>query len=184
MNILIIILIIIAILIAVLLLVALFTKNEYTIEREIAINKPKQEVFNYIKYLKNQENYNKWVMLDPSMNKDYRGTDGTVGFVYSWESNNKQVGKGEQELIKITEVERIDHELRFIKPFEGKANAHLTTVSISGDQTRAKWVFSGMRNYPMKIMHLLLNLKKILGKDLETSLANLKAVLEKQSNAK
>ncbi len=73
MNILITILIVIAILIVLILIVALFTKKEYTVEREITIDKPKQQVFNYIKYLKNQENYSKWVMKDPHMKKELKG---------------------------------------------------------------------------------------------------------------
>ncbi len=65
MNILIKILIGIGALITLLLIMALFVKKEYTIEREITINKTKAEVFNYVKHLKNQDNYSKWVMQDP-----------------------------------------------------------------------------------------------------------------------
>ena len=65
-------------------------------EREITIKKPRHEVFDYIKIPKNQENYNKWVMMDPNLKKDFRGTDGTVGFVFAWHGN-KQAGEGEQE---------------------------------------------------------------------------------------
>ncbi|MEP6596310.1 MAG: hypothetical protein ABJA71_10205 [Ginsengibacter sp.] len=46
------------IVIVILLIIGLFIKKDYAVEREITINKPKQEVFNYIKYLKDQENYN------------------------------------------------------------------------------------------------------------------------------
>jgi len=63
----------IAAFIGLLLFAALFVKKEYTVEREITINKPKVEVFAYIKQLKNQEHYNKWVMIDPNMKKTYRG---------------------------------------------------------------------------------------------------------------
>ncbi len=38
----------IALIIATLLIVALFVKKDYAIEREININKSKQDVFNYI----------------------------------------------------------------------------------------------------------------------------------------
>ena len=54
-----------AILIALVLVVALFVGKEYTAESEIIINKPKQEVFEYIKHIKNQNNYSKWNMMDP-----------------------------------------------------------------------------------------------------------------------
>lgn len=43
---------VIAGLIILLLLIAMFIKREYTIEREISIGQPVQQVFNYIKYLK------------------------------------------------------------------------------------------------------------------------------------
>ena len=114
------IIIVIAILIAIPLVVALFVKKDYAIERQIVINKPKQDVFNYIKFLKNQDNYSKWNMVDPNMKKAYTGTDGTVGFISAWESNNKNIGVGEQEIIKITDGERIDIKLRFKVPFEAK----------------------------------------------------------------
>lgn len=65
------------------LIAALFVKNDYTIEREVAINKPAAEVFDYIRYVKNQEHYNKWVMMDPDMKKEFKGSDGSIGFVYA-----------------------------------------------------------------------------------------------------
>lgn len=55
--------------------------------------------------------------MDPNMKKDFRGTDGTVGFVYAWDGN-KKAGKGEQEIKKITEGERVDVEVRFEKPLK------------------------------------------------------------------
>ncbi|HEY8934217.1 MAG TPA: SRPBCC family protein [Cyclobacteriaceae bacterium] len=178
MNIVLIILLVIAIIIAFLLVAALLSSEEYSISQEITINKPKQQVFEYVRILKNSDNFNKWVMMDPAMKKTYNGTDGTAGFVYQWDSENKQVGKGEQEIISIKEGERIDYELHFMKPFEGKANAWSNLSSIADDQTKVQWVFSGLRNYPMRIMHIILNLKKALGKDLQTSLVSLKSVLE------
>jgi len=171
-------LIVILIIIAVPLILAFFLSNEYVIERDIVINRPKPDVFRYVSLIKNSEHFNKWVMTDPGMKKDYQGTDGKVGFIYRWDSENKQVGKGEQEIIKLTEGERIDYELRFIKPFSGTSFASIETASVSPAQTKVTWIFKGVRTYPMKLMHMLLNLKKILGRDLATSLANLKAQLE------
>ena len=72
------------------------------------------EVFDYVKYLKNQDNFSKWASMDPDMQKTYRGTDVTVGFVSAWASDNPDVGVGEQEIKAITAGQRIDFELRFI----------------------------------------------------------------------
>ena len=174
------ILLVIAVLIVVLLITALFTKKEYAVEREISINKPKQAVFDYIKYIKNQDNFSKWAKMDSAMKKEYKGTDGTVGFVSAWDSDNKNAGKGEQEIKKITEGERLDLGLHFIKPFEGFADAYMSTAAAGDNQTKVKWGFNSKMKYPMNIMLLFMNMDKMIGDDLQTGLNNLKTVLEKQ----
>lgn len=35
------------------------------------------------------------------MKREFRGEDGTVGFVAAWDSENPDAGKGEQEIIGI-----------------------------------------------------------------------------------
>jgi uncharacterized protein YndB with AHSA1/START domain len=170
---------IIVVLIAIPLVAAALLSKTFSIETSITIYRPIAEVFNYLKILKNADYYNKWVMTDPGMKKEYLGTDGTVGFVYKWDSQNKNVGKGEQEIIGISEGEKIDYEIRFIKPFEAVSNASLVTKTSGNNQTEVSWSFSGIRNYPMRIFHFLFNLKKMLTKDLHTGLVNLKNVLEK-----
>src|SRR5258708_1062001 len=103
-------------LVVLLLIAGLFIHKDYAVKREIAINRHRQEVFDYIKFLRNQDNYSVWVKRDPAMKRSFKGTDGTVGFISSWDSNVKGVGKGEQEIMKITEGERMDCELRFVEP--------------------------------------------------------------------
>ena len=49
-------LIAIAVIIAIPLIIALFVKKEYAVEKSIIIEKPKSTIFEYIKYLKNQDN--------------------------------------------------------------------------------------------------------------------------------
>jgi|SRR5450432_4056804 Polyketide cyclase / dehydrase and lipid transport len=166
-------------LVVLLLIIALFLKKEYFIEREIAVNKPFQQVFSYIKQIKNQDAYSVWNQIDPSMQKTYTGTDGTVGFIYAWDSTNKKAGKGEQEITTIKEGERMDMAIHFIRPFEGRSVAYMTTTATSSNQTTVKWGVNGKMNYPMNIMLLFMNMEKMIGNDLREGLANLKAILEK-----
>jgi len=177
MNILLIILSVIVGIIALLLIIALFSKKDYSLFRSITINQPRQEVFNYVKLLRNQEKYSKWVMTDPTMKTNLTGTDGTVGFIYAWEGN-KQAGKGEQEIKAIKEGERLDIEVRFIKPFEGIASTPFTTETVGDNQTKITWGMISSMKYPMNIMLVFMNMEKMLGKDLEISLGNLKRILE------
>jgi hypothetical protein len=58
--------------------------------REIIINKPINILFNYLKFIKNQDNFSKWNTIDKDMVKKFTGIDGIVGFIYKWESNNKK----------------------------------------------------------------------------------------------
>jgi uncharacterized protein YndB with AHSA1/START domain len=180
MNTIITILLVFAAIIAVCLIIALFTRREYEVEREVIINKPIHDVFSFIRYLKNQDHFSKWVMMDPMMKKDFRGTDGSVGFVYAWDGN-KKAGKGEQEIVNITDGKRVDVEVRFVKPFEGVAQTPFVTEALANDQTRLKWGMATRLKYPMNIMLLFMNMDKVLGKDIQSSLATLKAILENEN---
>ncbi len=165
--------------IALLLVAALFVKKDYAVQREIVINKPKQQVFDYIKLLKNQNNYSKWAGMDPNMKKEFTGTDGTVGFISAWDSEKSDVGKGEQEIKKIDEGNRINYELRFIKPFKSTSDAYMSVESTSESATKVKWGFSGKWDYPMNIMGLFIDMDKEVGSDFQIGLQNLKGILEK-----
>ncbi len=158
------------------LIAALFISKDYKVEKEITINKPRQEVFNFIKPLKNQDQFSHWATLDTNMQKSYRGTDGTVGFVSAWKGN-KDVGEGEQEITGIKESERLDYALRFKEPMESNANAYITTEDAGPGQTKVKWAITGKSGYPMNIMNPMMD--GMIGKDLNIGLSNLKALLEK-----
>lgn len=165
-------------LIGALLVAGLFIPQGMKATRDIVINKPSAEVFSYIKYLKNQQNFSKWATMDPNIKNEFRGTDGTIGFVNSWEGN-KKVGQGEQEITGIEEDKQLTTELRFIKPFKSVAKSTINTVSANENSTKVSWGFEGEMNYPMNVMKLFMNMEKAIGDDFTIGLANLKAVLEK-----
>jgi len=170
------ILIIILAIIGIFLVAAIFIKREYSIVNELLINKPLPEVFNYVKFLKNQDHYNKWVMADPSARKTYIGTDGTAGFIYQWESENKSAGKGEQEIKSIIDGKEINYEIRFEKPFKNTANTFILTQAVSEKSTKLSWGMKGKNKYPYNIMNLFI--PNLLRKDLQVSLNTLKKNLE------
>lgn len=179
MKLFVIILLVVLAIVVILLIIALFAKKDYGVEREIVIAKPKTDVFNYVKYLKNQDNFSKWAGMDPSMRKEYKGTDGNIGFVSAWDSDNKNVGQGEQEIKSIVNGKRIDYEIRFIKPFSSIASAYLITDSLSESQTKVTWGFKSRMNFPMNLMLVFMNMEKMIGNDFSTGLSNLKTILEK-----
>jgi len=165
--------------IVLLLVTGLFVNGKYAVVREVTINKSKVEVFDYVKYLKNQSNYSVWAKIDPAMKTEFRGVDGTIGFVSAWDSKNPDAGKGEQKIIEIDEGNRIDYELHFIEPFESTDFAYMTTTAVNDSVTSVKWGFNGEMKYPMNLMMLTMNMEKMLAPDLENGLNDLKALLEK-----
>jgi hypothetical protein len=167
----------IAAVIVLLLLTALFVKNEYKVQEAVTINQPKEKVFHFVKQARNHDRFNKWTMSDPDIRKSYKGTDGTVGFVYAWESDGS-AGKGEQETSRIREGEQIDFLLRFKEPFESNAAVLMKTESLTAGETKLTWSMEGRNPYPFNLMNLFLH--SLLGKDMQTSLATLKGVLEKE----
>lgn len=176
MNILITILYIGASLLALLLIIAFFTKKGYNTHSEIIIHATRLKVFDYLKQIKNQDNFNKWIMIDPGMKREFKGTDGTVGFIYAW-NGNKEAGEGEQEIKAIEEGKNIEMELRFVRPFLGIAYAKMTTESLTDNQTKVIWNTSSKMKYPLNIMLPLI--VKMMEKDMDKSLSTLKNILEK-----
>jgi hypothetical protein len=173
-----IVLILLGLLIATPLIIALFVPKTIEVSREVIIAKNRSEIFQYVKQLKNQIEYSKWQKMDPDQKVSFNGTDGTVGFVYAWDSQKEDVGAGEQEIKAIVENERIDYELRFKRPFESTAGAYMTFESASPGETKVLWGFKGDTKYPFNLMHLFIDMDKMLGDDLNVGLQNLKQIME------
>lgn len=157
-------------------LLALIIKKDFALEKQIVINKPRATVFNYLKLIKNQEKYSVWVMKDPDIKIVYTGTDGTVGFTSSWTSDDKNVGIGAQEIIKLNEGESMEVEIRFKKPFEATNYAHTAVTALADAQTKVSMTFTGKQQFPMNVMNLMMD--KLVGKDMQQNLVNMKNNLE------
>jgi len=162
--------------------IALFVDNEYRVENEILIQQPKVVVFAYVKSLRNQDKFSKWANIYPNIKKTYSGTDRTVGFVSAWESGHPKVGKGEQEIIKITEGERIDFEFRFFEPFAVVYSGYMITEAVSTSETKVRWSFDGHVDYPFNLMLLISSFQNTMKKDFGIGLQNLKDQLKLTTN--
>ena len=159
------------------LILAIMAPKTYNVSRSITINKPIAEVFDYLKYIKNQDHWSPWKKKDPHMKQEFTGTDGEIGFVSKWEGN-KEVGTGEQEIISITENKSINSQLRFFKPWKSQSDAYLTVTEVDANSTTVVWGFSGVNKPPSNIFFLFFNMDKTVGKDFEEGLDDLKRILE------
>lgn len=168
---------ILGIIIAIIAVLALVAPKSYHVHRSISINKPRADVFAYLKSIKNQDEWSPWKQKDPEMKQEFVGEDGTVGFISKWEGN-KDVGTGEQEITKIVEGEVVESELRFFKPWKSQSDAYMKTKDGTNGETEVIWGFSGQNKVPMNVMMLFFNMDKTVGKDFEDGLNKLKSILE------
>lgn len=165
--------------IALLLIIALFMKKEHSVNREIIINAPRQKIFDFLKFLENQEKFNKWAKTDPDRKIETKGTDGTIGYVYSW-SGNKDAGQGAKEIKNIIDGKRIETEIRFTKPMNVTSSMIMEIETLSDTQTKVNFINSGTLKYPLNIMIPMA--EKNFAKDIDSSLATLKTILENNHN--
>jgi len=132
-------------------------------------------VFNYIKHLKNQNEYGTWNQIDPEMKQTFEGEDGTVGFTVFWESDNWKVGKGNQQIIAIEDEKSVTTEI-IIDDWGDPMMAKMSTESVGENQTKVTWQNEGKMLYPFNTMTLFVDMED----DFEEGLENLKKVLEAQ----
>lgn len=163
--------------IVLLLIIAIFVPKSYTVSVSETINKPRQEVFDYVRILDNQKKYSIWVMEDPNLNPEIVGTDGTVGAIQKWNSANDNVGEGEQEITSLS-IDKMSVDLRFKRPFEGTAKAANIFKEVSPNQTEIIAEFYSNDSYPMNIMSYFIGRNMIKKAEIQ-NLKNLKAILEK-----
>ena len=160
-------------------ILALIAPKSYHVERSIMISKPLPQVFNYLRCIKNQNDWSPWKKKDPNMKQEFIGTDGEVGFISKWEGN-KDVGTGEQEIVNIIDNQIVEAQLRFFKPWKSESDAFTKVSEESNGQTKVTWGFSGKNKVPINIFMMLYNVDKHVGKDFEEGLSELKTILENQ----
>jgi uncharacterized membrane protein len=151
--------------------------KEMIIEKSIVINKPRQKVYDYLRFTRNMDNYSVWNMADHDKKTTFTGADGTVGFIYTWDSKLKNVGAGSQETVKLQEGEKIEFEVRFERPMKNTGISNFLLSDRGNNQTSVIWTFSSPTKFPMSL--LMPVFRKMLSKDIASSLGNLKGILEK-----
>ena len=147
------------------------------IEKSVKVKKSPGAVYEYLKLTRNQDNFSVWNMADPNMKKSYEGTDGTVGFIYRWDSEVKNVGAGEQEITAMDDGKSIDYAIRFSRPMKNTGKTKFQITGSADGYTSVDWIFDSPSKFPMSLFSPIF--KRMLGKDLEKGLQNLKVILEK-----
>lgn len=149
----------------------------FQVQRAAVMQAPPDKVFALINDFHQWALWSPWEKLDPTMAKTYSGSVNGQGAVYAWEGKGK-VGAGRMEILELVAGSSITIKLDFIKPFEGH-NTTVFTLEKQGDSIKVTWTMSGPHRYMARLMTVFFNMDALIGKDFETGLANIKALVEK-----
>ncbi|MDF3060325.1 MAG: polyketide cyclase [Microvirga sp.] len=148
----------------------------FRIERATSIKAPPDKIFALINDFRNWRAWSPWERMDPNLRRSYSGAERGEGAVYEWEGNSK-VGKGRMEIVEAPPPSRVAIKLDFLKPFEAHNTAEFTLVP-RGDATEVTWAMHGPNLFIGKVMGVFMSMDRMIGKDFEAGLANLKAAAE------
>lgn len=116
-----------------------------------------------------------WEGLDDSMERTHSGADSGVGAHYVWRGN-RRAGEGSMEIVAST-PERVGLVLSFLKPFKA-TNDVVFRIVAAGGGADVSWEMSGVQTGLMSLFGRLVPMDRLVGKDFEKGLAQLKAAAE------
>lgn len=147
-----------------------FRPTAYNVTRDVVISLPLEEVFQKTLDLNLRDKWSPWLCMDPSSVVQVEGAGTQSGDNYSWESD--YIGSGTMSITAVQDLQGIDHELEFLKPFKSKASVRLEFKPVSGS-VQVSWIMNGRIPAMMKSMMV-----GMIGMDFERGLSMLKQWLE------
>ena len=169
--------VVLAIVIAVVLVLAATKPDTFSVQRGATMKASPEKIFSLINDFHQWGKWSPWENRDPAMTRSFSGAESGQGAVYAWEGN-KNVGSGRMEILDAATPSKIIIKLDFLKPFEAHNTAEFTMLP-QGDATSVNWVMHGPAPFLSKMMQVFMNMDKMIGKDFEAGLANLKGLAEK-----
>lgn len=163
-------------LIGAVLLFATTRPDSFSVERRISILAPPDKIQPMITDFRRWAEWSPWEKLDPAMKRTFGGPPAGRGATYAWQGN-KDVGSGRMEVTS-SEPAKVSIKLDFIEPFAASNTTEFLLSPTSGG-TEVRWVMSGPATYVTKLMGIFVSMDKMVGKDFEKGLSQMKAAAEK-----
>ena len=151
--------------------------DDFRVQRTAAIKAPPDKIFPFINDFRQWPVWSPFEKIDPDMKRTYGATTAGKGATYGWDGN-KNIGSGSMEILDAPAPQRVTIKLDFTRPFEAHNIAEFTLVPV-GDTTNVTWSMHGPVPYFGKIIHMFMNMDKMVGGQFATGLADLKAAAEK-----
>jgi len=162
--------------VAVLVLFARSRPDTFRIERSTRIQAPPEAIFGYMADFHRLPAWLPYEQKDPDMERRYSGAPEGAGAVYDF-AGDSQVGSGRMKIIELTPPTRVRMSLEMHKPMHAH-NLIEFGLRPDGGATVVSWSMEGRKPFIAKLLGVFIDMDRMIGKDFEQGLANLKAVVE------
>ena len=150
--------------------------NTFRVERATSIKAAPELIFAHLNDFHKWGAWSPYEKKDSTMQRSFSGAARGNGAVYEWKGNS-DVGAGRMQIVESSPVSKIVIQLDFTTPFEAHNTAEFT-LQPSGDATNVTWAIYGPNLFIGKVMSTIFDMDKMIGKDFEAGLADLKALAE------
>ena len=175
------ILLILGAVVLVLLVVASMRPDDMRITRSETIAAPQDTVFAQVNDFHLWDAWSPWAKIDPACKNTFDGAPTGKGAGFRWDGNSK-VGAGAMTITESCPGELVLIRLEFIRPFKAVITAEFTFQPKEG-KTLVTWTMFGKNNLLSKIFGLFVDCEKMVGRDFEKGLAQLKSLVESAAKA-
>lgn len=150
--------------------------DTFHVERRATIAAPPATVYAQIEDFRRWPEWSPWEKLDPNMQRTFSGSPSGVDAVYAW-AGNSNAGEGRMTITETEPNQDVEIKLDFIKPWESTSQVQFKLAPVN-EGTEVLWTMDGNFKYMEKVMCVFMDMDKMVGKDFEAGLANLKRVAE------
>ena len=146
----------------------------FVVTRSVVIQAPPERIYGLIADPRAWASWSVWNRRDPAMQMQYRGPRSGNGAQWSWQS--KTEGDGSMTFVQVVPNQRVGYELFF--PDFGTMSTGALELAAQDGATRVTWTMNGDMGSRPLYRWMALMADRMIGKDFDAGLANLKAVAE------
>lgn len=171
-------LLILLFLVIILAIIPLFLPKTLHVEDEYVYDASTESVYDYFYDMKKFTQFDAWSQMDPNIKIDYSTPSSGVDASYSWESEDKNLGKGSMTITNAKANQFVNYDLKFGK-MEGNT-AEAIFQKMDDGKTKVIWSFdSAEAGYPFQVFNILM--EGTVKNNLHKGLVNLDSLLQKST---
>ncbi len=151
--------------------------DSFSLRRSAHIKAAPETLFALINDLKAFNSWNPFARKDPKMRGSYDGPQAGPGAIFNFRGSG---GEGRMEIIGSKPASEVTMHLHMLKPMKAQ-NLITFTLKPAHEATEIVWSMEGRTPFFAKMLHLVCSVEKMVGRDFENGLANLKSLAEHAS---